>query len=245
MNETNNEIEIDLRELFMVLLHRIGILLAATILGGLILGLVSIYLITPQYKSTSKIYILTNSSSVLSLSDLQVGSSLASDYEELIKSRPVVEQVVENLGLTENYEQLLECVSIVNTDNTRIIQITATYPDPVVAMQIANEFADVSKAQISEIMKVEMPTTVETAVVADRQSSPNNLKNAVLGMMIGFILAAAFIIVQYVMDDTVKSAEDVERYLGLNTLAAVPDDGGTDNSEKHEKKKRFRGIRKG
>ncbi len=244
MNETNNEIEIDLRELFMVLLHRIGIILAATILGGLILGLVSVYLITPKYTSTSKIYILTNSSSVLSLSDLQMGSSLANDYEELIKSRPVVEQVAENLELDEKYEELLGYVSIVNTDNTRIIQITATYPDPVVAMQIANEFAEVSKTQISEIMKVETPTTVETAVVAEKQSSPNNLKNVVLGMMVGFILAAAFIIVQYMMDDTVKSAEDVERYLGLNTLAAVPDDGGTDNSEKHEKK-RFRGIRRG
>lgn len=243
MNTTNDEIEIDLREIFGVLLHHIGMILAATVLGGLIVGLISVYILTPQYTSTSKIYILTNSSSMLSLSDLQMGSSLANDYEELIKSRPVVETVADNLGLDLNYEKLLECITITNADNTRIIQITATSEDPVVAMQLANEFADVSKEQISEIMKVEVPTTVETAVVAESQSSPNNARNCVIGVMLGFILAAGFFIVQYLLDDTVKNAEDVERYLGLNTLAAVPDEGGTDNTEKKEKK-RFHGIRK-
>lgn len=244
MNGTNDEIEIDLRELFGVFLHHIGMIFAVTVLGGLIMGLVSVYLLTPQYTSTSKIYILTSTSSMLSLSDLQMGSNLANDYEELIKSRPVVETVAENLSLDMGYEQLLGCITISNKDNTRIIQITATSSDPVVAMQIANEFAEVSKEQISEIMQVDKPTTVETAVVAEHKSSPNNQKNVAIGGMLGFVLSAAFVILRYMLDDTVKTAEDVERYLGLNTLAAVPDEGGTDNTEKHEKK-RFRGIRKG
>lgn len=244
MKQKNDVIEIDLRELCGVLLSRIWIIIASAVAGGLLLGLISIYALTPQYTSTSKIYILANSGSVVSISDLQIGSSLANDYEEMIKSRPVVESVAEKLDLDESYGELLECLSVTNKENTRIVQITVTYPDPVVAMQIANEFAAVSREQISEIMKVEEPTTVEKAVVSKSQSSPNNRKNILIGALAGLIVSAGVIILRHQMDDTIKSSEDVERYLNLNTLAAIPDEGGTDNSEKHEKK-RFRGIRRG
>ncbi|MGN0292223.1 MAG: YveK family protein [Lachnospiraceae bacterium] len=244
MNQKNDVIEIDLREIMGVLINRIWVILISAIAGGLIFGLVSIYLITPKYTSTSKIYILANSSSVVSIADLQIGSSLANDYEELIKSRPVVESVIEKLDLDITYGEMLDCISIANKENTRIVQITATYQDPVIAMQIANEFATVSRDQISEIMKVEKPTKVEEAVVSKKQSSPNNQKNILIGVLIGLIASAGVIILRYQLDDTLTSSEDVERYLGLNTLAAIPDEGGTDNSEKHEKK-RFRGIRRG
>lgn len=244
MNQKNDVIEIDLREIIGLLLNRIWIILLCAIAGGLITGLVSIYLITPKYTSTSKIYILTSSNSVVSIADLQMGSSLANDYEELIKSRPVVESVVEKLDLDITYGEMLECISVTNKENTRIVQITATYTDPVVAMQIANEFATVSREQISAIMKVEKPTKVEEAVVSKKQSSPNNQKNILIGVLIGLIASAGVIILRYQLDDTLTSSEDVERYLGLNTLAAIPNEGGTDNSEKHEKK-RFRGIRRG
>lgn len=244
MNQENDVIEIDLIEIMRVLINRIWVILISAIAGGLIFGLVSVYLITPKYTSTSKIYILANSSSVVSITDLQIGSSLASDYEELIKSRPVVESVIEKLDLGITYGQMLDCISVTNTENTRIVQITATYQDPVIAMQIANEFATVSRDQISEIMKVEKPTKVEEAVVSKNQSSPNNQKNILIGVLIGLIVSAGVIITRYLLDDTLTSSEDVERYLGLNTLAAIPNEGGTDNSEKHEKK-RFRGIRRG
>lgn len=244
MNQKNDVIEIDVREIIGVLMHRIWIILISAIAGGLIFGLVSAYLITPKYTSTSKIYILANSGSVVSIADLQIGSSLASDYEELIKSRPVVEAVAEKLNLDITYGEMLECVNITNKENTRIVQITVTYPDPVIAKQIANEFANVSRERISEIMKVEKPTKVEEAVVSKKQSSPNNQKNILLGILLGLASSAAVIILRYQLDDTLTSSEDVERYLGLNTLAAIPNEGGTDNSEKHEKK-RFRGIRRG
>lgn len=244
MNREDNEIEIDLRELFGVIIKHIVLIIASAIIGALIFGVVSIYLLTPQYTSTSKIYIMTNTSSMLSLSDLQVGSSLANDYEELIKSRPVVETVAENLNLNMSYSELLACIGITNPTNTRIIRITATYPDPVVAMHIADEFAEVSKEQISEIMNVEEPTMVEHAVAAQSQSSPNNMRNILIGFLLGALLSIGYVLIRYILDDTVKSMEDVERYLNLNVLAAIPEEGGTDNSEKHHKK-RFRGIRRG
>lgn len=244
MNSQKDEIEIDLREIFLMLLHHLPTVLVVTIAGGLLAGLISAYALTPMYTSTAKMYILTNSDAMVSLADLQVGSSLANDYEELIKSRPVVEEVAENLNLDADYGELLEKISITNPDNTRIIRIQISYPDPVAAKEIANEFVSVSQKQISQIMKIDEPTLVEEAVEAKKQSSPNNKKNILIGAVLGLLLSVGFLVIRNILDDTVKNADDVEKFLGLNTLASVPDEGGTDNSEKKRKRK-LRGIRKG
>lgn len=220
-------------------------IVAATVIGGLAAGLFSYYMITPKYTSTAKIYILTNSDSVISLSDLQMGSSLANDYAELINSRPVAEKVAENLNLDLPYRTLLSCISINNPTATRIIWIQATYPDPTMAMKIANEFSAVARKQISEIMNVEEPRVAEEAIVAKYKSSPNNTKNAVIGAVLGMALILAILIIRYVLDDTIKGGDDIERYLGLHMLAAIPEEGGTDNTEKkRKKKKKIHGIRK-
>lgn len=246
MNSQNDEIEIDLREIIAVLWRRFPIILAVTAVFGIIAGLISNYALTPMYTSTAKIYILTSQSSMVSLSDLQLGSSLANDYEELIKSRPVAESVVKGLKLDMTYQELLEHVEVTNPDNTRIIRIQITYPDPVIAKDIANRFVEVSKKQLSEIMHIDEPTVAEEAVAAKTQSSPDNMKNIFIGALIGLLLSAGVFIAGHVMDDTVKNAEDVEKLLGLNVLAAVPEEGGTDNSEKKQKRSHvLRGIRKG
>ena len=110
MEQRKDEMEIDLREIAVVLLrHWMGIA-AAAVAGAVAAGVVSIYLMTPLYTSTAQIYILTNQDSMVSLSDLQMGSSLANDYEELIRSRPVVEGVAERVGLEMEYGELLDQV---------------------------------------------------------------------------------------------------------------------------------------
>ena len=245
MNSQKDEIEIDLREIFIIVRRNILLILAVTVVGGLAAGLFSYYMITPKYTSTAKIYILTNSDSVISLSDLQMGSSLANDYSELINSRPVAEQVAENLNLDISYQSLLSCISINNPTATRIIWIQATYPDPTMAMKIANEFSAVARQQISQIMNVDEPRVAEEAIVAKHKSSPNNTRNAVIGAALGMILIMAVLLIKHILDDTIKDGEDVERYLDLHMLAAIPEEGSTDNTEKkRKKKKKIHGIRK-
>lgn len=244
MNSQNEEIEIDLREIFMLILNHIFMVIATAVAGGLLAGLISVYALTPMYTSTAQMYILANTDAIVSLSDLQLGSSLANDYEELIKSRPVVEQVAKNLKLDISYGELLGCLSVTNKTNTRIIQLQITYPDPVAAKEIANEFIAVAQKQISQIMRMDEPTVVEEAIEAKSQSSPNNRRNVLIGAVIGLLLSVGFLVVRSILDDTVHTADDVEKYLRLNTLASVPDEGGTDNSEKKQRRKLW-GVRKG
>lgn len=245
MNSKNEEIEIDLWEILMLVLRHLPMVISVTIAGGLIVGLYSVYALTPKYTSTAKMYILTNSSTMISLSDLQVGSNLANDYEELIMSRPVVEQVAENLDLDISYERLSGCVSVTKRENTRIIWIQVTYPDPVMAKEIANEFATVSQKHLTQIMQIDEPTIAEEAVEAKRPSSPNNKRNALLGAIAGLMLAIVFLVGRSILDDTMRSADDVEKFLRLNTLASIPEEGGTDNSEKKSRRKKLWGVRKG
>lgn len=250
MNKTNNEVrdnkEIDLREVFGVMFAAKWIIFASAIIGALVFALVSMYAISPKYQSTSMIYILTSADDLsISISDLQAGSSLAGDYEQMIYSRPVLEKVIDNLKLKMTYKQLKNYINVSNKANTRMLRITVTYTDPTLAMQIANELANVSKKQIADVMMIEEPQIVETAIIPSEKSSPNTKRNGILGGLLGFVVASAIFIIRHLLNDTVTSADDVERYLGLNTLAAIPLEGGLDDGVKHKKKKnRFHGVRR-
>ena len=233
--DENGEMVIDLRDIFYLLRkNALIILLAALILGG-IAGLISATVLDPKYESTSKIYILTQSTSITSIADIQLGTSLTTDYLELIKSRPVVEQVIKNLKLDVNYDTMLSELVVTNPPDTRILNITVTDTNPYMAKIIANDFATVARKQISEIMKTEEPTVVEEAVVAENPSSPNKLMNTLIGFLLGALLCIFVVILRDILDDTIKSPEDVETYLELNTLASVPLKAGATK----QKRKRF------
>ncbi len=242
--QNTNETEIDLVELFFEFVRHIWAILIVTIVGALVAGLITFFALTPMYTSTAQLYIMSNSS-VVDLSSLQMSTSLTADYEEMIKTRPVVEQVIENLDLDTTYDELLSHISISNETDTRILKITVEYEDATMAKDIANELSEISKGRIAQIMNADEPRTVESAIEAESQSSPNNVKNVAIGALVGLLLSLIFFTIRFVMDDTIKNADDIEKYLGLNTLAAIPLEGGTDNSEKKSKKKRLRGIQKG
>ena len=222
MENERDEVVIDLRELFYVLKDKLLVIIITGLIFALGSGLVSQFVLTPEYKATSKLYIITQSTSITSLADIQMGSTLASDYLELIKSRPVVEDVIDNLSLKIKYEKMLQKMSIENPADTRILNISIQDEDPLVAKDIANEFAEVSKKRISLIMKTDEPNIVEDAIVSKKPVSPDKKKNVAIATLLGLMLAAGIVVVRYLMDDTIKSTDDVEKYLGLNTLAMIP-----------------------
>lgn len=220
--DENGELVIDLRDIFFLLRKNLLLILVAALVFGGAAALVSKTLIAPQYESTSKIYILTQSTSITSIADIQLGTQLTTDYLELIKSRPVVEQVIEDLNLDTDYEGLLDKLVVANPPDTRILNITVRDENPYMAKVIANDFASVARKQISEIMKTEEPTVVEEAVAAAEPASPNTLMNTLIGLLLGGLLCIFIVILRDVLDDTIKTPEDVESYLGMNTLASVP-----------------------
>ena len=221
-NNINDEEEIDLRELAHVLLNKLWAILLCMVVCAVAAFGGTKAMITPQYTATSVIYILSTSTSITSLTDLQVGSSLTADFIALSKSRPVVERVIEQLDLDTTYSELVNRVSISNPTDTHLLQISATNPDPELAAEIANAMTEAVKEQISEVMNTDKPNTVEKAIVPKLPSSPNVPKNTMMGGLLGAVAVAAVIILLYLLDDTIKNEEDVRKYLQVNTLAAIP-----------------------
>jgi capsular polysaccharide biosynthesis protein len=138
------------------------------------------------------------------------------------------------------YEQLVGIITISNPSNTRILEIEANYPDAFLAKQIVDEFAVVATSRIAKIMDSEEPTIVEEGYMQPYPSSPNTMKNAMIGGILGMILAAGIIIVLHLLDDTIKDAEDIEKYLGLTTLGLIPIESSAAKQEELDKKKRKR-----
>lgn len=236
--KTNEDVEIDLVDIFYLIRARLWVIILSVILSAAIAGLVSIFLFTPIYTSSSQLYILSKTTSLTSLADIQLGTQLTQDYMVLVKSRPVVTQVNDNLDLNMSYEQLTGLISVTNPSNTRILQLTVKYPDNFLAKKIVDEFAYVSKSQIAKIMDCEEPTIVEEGVVSQAPSSPNIKRNIVIGGLIGAFLAAGIIIVLHLMDDTIKDSEDIEKYLGISTLGLIPIESGASKQTELDKKKR-------
>ena len=220
---------IDLLELFMGLLAHWTLIAATAVVGAVLMALYTFFLVTPMYKATATIYVVSRNDSVLNFSDLQVGSELTSDY---IK-------VISNMDLDYTYTDMASMLSVTNTSDTRMLDITVTNPDPEEAAAIANEYADVGAKYISEKMKTDEPTLMSSARVPENPFSPNKAKNILLGFVVGFVLACAVVVLRTMLDDTYKSADDIRKYTGMVVLASIPlADAGEQPKEKSEFKRR-------
>lgn len=242
--ENDEEIEIDLKELFGELISNWKIILVSTIFAAIIGFSVSEFLITQKYESVSQMYVFTKSTSITSLADLQTGTSLTNDYMVVVAGRPVLEQVIKNLELDESYSSLRKKIDVTNPADSRILQISVTDEKPNRAKVIADEMAEVSSAFISQKMDQDPPTIIQYGYSDGEPVSPNIAKNTIVGGMIGFLLSSVLVIGLYILNDTIMSAEDVEKKLGLNVLGTLPLEEIEDDGEWHNKKKRRKNKKK-
>ena len=238
----NEEMEIDLLELLMVMKKHLSAILLAGIVGLVIMFAYTSFLVTPLYSASSMMYVMpdnSNSMNSYTLNDMQVGQQLTSDYSSMIKSRSFMEDVIKKLNLTIDYQQLLDKVEVTNPTSSRILQVTVNDPNPQTAADIANEMASVAESKLKEITGMQAIKIYEEAAVPDRPSSPNMKKNCALGLLAGFVLAMAVITILYLLDDTIKTEDDIEKYLGMTTLAVLPYNGRKQQrqAQKHKKQR--------
>ena len=218
------EEEIDLIEIFYVVLSRWAIILLTTVVLATLGYCYGRFLVTPQYASTSALYVLSKSTSITSMADIQVGANLTNDYMIVVTGRPVLEQVIENLGLEETYDELANKVTVKNETNTRILKITVSDSDIKRAKMIADDIAEVSSAFISEKMDQDPPTIIQYGYTDTRPVSTSPNRYALIAAMIGFVLSAGITILLYMLNDKIMTPEELEKKTGLNTLATLPYD---------------------
>lgn len=218
------EAEIDLVELFSFYLTKWPWVLAGLLLGAVIAGCVTFFLITPKYTATSKLYMVSSSSdSVVDLTDLNIGTSLSSDYAELLKVRPILEEIIKEEKLDYTYEELFDMISISAINDTRILVVDVESASPAEAKTIANALAVKAESKIPVLMDTAKPNIAEEAIVPAHKSSPSLTKNTLIGGMLGMIIVLGVFTLIFLMDDTLNSAEDVQKLLGIMPLTVVPE----------------------
>ncbi len=232
-----DEIEIDLVELFYVLWGHVWLILSIGLFCALSCFALSRFVIAPTYKSTTKIYILNKSDSAsVTYSDVQLGTQLTKDYAELINSRYVLEAVIQELSLDMEYKDLLKKIDVATPSDTRIVSITVEDQDPVQAMNIANSVRENASTHIQNVMDIDAVNVAETANMPTEKASPSCSKWTLIGGLLGCLVVSAIVLIRYLMDDTIKSSDDIEKYLGLSTLALIPMKEEEASSKKKKKK---------
>lgn len=218
------DMEIDLIDLAYTLLDKIHYIILCFLIGAVVFNAYAYFLVEPTYTSTSKMYVVSASSdSVVNLTDLNIGTSLTADYEQLMLSYPVLEQVIDELNLDMDSEELAKMISLENPSDTRLLNITVTSTDPVLARDIANKLMEVSIEYLPRTMSTNPPNVAQSAKLAIRKAGPSYTKYTIMGAFVGALLYCAYLVFIYLMDDTIHTPEDMERYFGVVPLTAIPD----------------------
>lgn len=224
MNSNDNaSIEIDVLYLLRKLWSRKFFIIFIALVVGTVALLGSVFLIKPKYTSTTRIYVVSRTADSITNQDLQAGSYLVKDYQEVITSNEVLSSVIdkEKLSLTPN--ELSSMISVTIPTDTRVISISVEDDNAQEAATIANTVREVAAEKIKAVTKVDDVTTLEAAEVPKEPSSPNIKRNTLIGVIAGGGLAVISIIILEVLDDRVRRPEDIEDVLGLPLLGIVPD----------------------
>lgn len=244
--ETEERNEIDILDLLKAVLSKWWIIL----LSGAAIGLIAFgyckFFVTPQYSSTTSMYILnTSADRGVTYADTQLSIQIMNDYFEIVTSRSVLDVTISELDLNMGAGTLKSKISLSNPDNTRVLYISVTDPDPNQAALIANTVRELSAEQIKKIVNVDAVNTVDEASIPRSPSSPNTSRTTVLGLLIGALAAIAVLVIIYLADNSVKDIDDVKRYLDLPVLANIPVFEESASSKKTKKRAEVKRVQGG
>jgi capsular polysaccharide biosynthesis protein len=239
----NDVIEIDLKVIFFVLLHKLWLIILIGIIGATSAWALSSYILKPVYTSTAKVYVINKQDeNAFSYSDLQSGTQLTQDYKVLVKSRVVTEQVIKKLNLNMSSEFLSASIQVNTPKDTRILEINVIDEDPILAKQLADTVAEISAERIVSLMDVKKVNIIDEGNLPKTPSSPNIRKNTILGGIGGATLVSVIIVLIHLLNDRIRTIDDIEKYLGITALGMLPLEEAI-QEKKHKKERRIKHSR--
>lgn len=219
--------ELDLKEIFNIFWNKkaeIVLIIAIFI----VLGFVYSYIMaTPEYTSYTTLLLTqinsTSNDSTITQSDLTLNSSLVSTYSELIKSKVVLREVINNLNINISEKDIKNDISVKAVSNTELIEINVTNENPTYAANIANEIAEVFSKKIAEIYNIDNVYVVDKAEITSVPSNINHVKDIIIFVFIGIVIACGYVLLYNMLDNGIKTEQDIEKIEGLLVLATIPD----------------------
>ncbi|MBR1801847.1 hypothetical protein IJ768_01285 [Candidatus Saccharibacteria bacterium] len=216
---------INLREIISYLSQKIWlivIILLVVFAGG---EFYTALIKTPLYESSTNVVLISDTStkSEITNNDVTLSNNLVKTYSEIVKSRNVLNQVINKLNLDISYEKLQSQVTVSSVTSTQLITIKVSDKDSKQAQKIANEIGTVFKSEIKSIYGIDNVQIVDQAVEANRAYNINLLKESIIYLILGLILGVGAAYLMYILDKTVKDTETVENKLGLTVIGVVPE----------------------
>lgn len=217
--------EIELKFLLQVIRRRWWVVLVITVIAIAASAVYSFFIIDPLYQSNTSIYIGKNieSQGGIAYNDVLLNDRLVNDYRELVKSRLISDTVIRELKLPDmDSGKMSAKLSVNSKKDTRLIEISATDKSPETARAIADKVAEVFKEKAVEIMQVENAQIIDKAMVPEKPIKPNKKLNLAIAGVLGLMLSFGLIFVIEYFDDTLKTPEDVQKYLDLPVIGTIP-----------------------
>ena len=219
--------ELDIREIFSYFWEKI-LYFIMIVLVVLILGCVySTFIQKPMYTSKTSIiltgFTLSGNDSTITQTDLNVNSKLVSTYQEIVKSRRVLNQVIDDLKLNYSVEELAKLISVSSVSNTEIIEISAMSEDPNESYLIANKVAACFGEEVKDLYNLSNVSILDEAEVSNSPSNMNLVKSIGIYFLVGVVLACVILFIVFYFDTTLKSAQDIEKGYNLPILGTVPE----------------------
>lgn len=218
--------ELDIREILSYFWEKIFYFFII-ILVVLTVGCVySIFIQKPLYTSKTSIvltgFTITNGDSTITQTDLNINSKLVSTYQEIVKSRRVLSQVIDRLELDYTTEELAKQISVYSVSDTEIIEIAVTNEKSNEAYLIANEVATAFSSEVKELYNLSNVSVLDSAEIESLPSNMNLVKQIAIYLAVGIVLACLILFVTFYFDTTIKSAQDIEKRYGMPILGTVP-----------------------
>ena len=230
--------EINLKDLFNYFINKLFIIIICFVLLIVGSGVYSMFLKTPMYNSYTTIVLTrtedTKSSDGITQNDITLNQKLVATYREIIKSRRVLGQVIDNLKLDINYEELAKQVSVTNQQDTELLKISVKSDDKELAASIADEIAKVFSNEIVNIYNIKNVSIIDKAIVSDKAYNMNLIKESIIAGLAGIVVGCGIVFVMFYFDTTIKNTDVITDKLGLPLLGIVPN---VDNKKKSKKKK--------
>lgn len=220
-NELNDEVEIDLSQLLKLLKKNIRLIIILALVGIIIAASATTFLISKKYQSQGSVLLkadVVNGS--LDSTQVNTNKMMVNNYVKLLQGNNIQDQVAKNLNITS--AEVRSSLSITNTTDTQIIEISSTTVDPGLSKIIVDETISVFTTLIQEKLDVTNVTIVDQPEVNPNPVSPSMVKNVIIGAVAGIVISLGYLLLTYLLDTKIKNGEQAEQYLGVPLLGIVP-----------------------
>lgn len=216
--------ESNLSEYLEVVRKRAWIIVLITLISISLSGILSYYVLQPEYEAFTTLIVSkpSDEEAIIQYSDVLLNQKLVKTYGVILKSRKISNQVIKNLNLNISSGQLKQKITVTPVNDTEIVQIKVIDKNPKLAQSIANELAEVFINDVKQIMNIDNVQVIDRAEIPLEPSKPKPRLNMILGGLMGITVGLGIIFLLEYLDNTVKTPDDIEKYLGLNLLGTIP-----------------------